>query len=148
MSMALKDKDPRARRIILATTVILGLVAYFGGSITMIWAYSRWLWLCPRWQALVFSVSPEVLYVLLGATYFLIVHHLLSPSRSILWTGVFVYAIAFPIAIMILWAMRHIGGPNTINAIKSGFVFPIIAFSLGLPFIKGNSQPGNRKNER
>lgn len=141
MSSVLKDKDARARQIILAATFILGLAAYFGGSITMLWAYSRWLWLRPGWQALAFSVAPEVLYAMLGAAYFLIVHRLLSPRRSILWTGVFIYAIAFPIAIMLLWAVRHMGGPNTINAIKSGFVFPVVTFSLGLPLIKDNGQP-------
>lgn len=141
MSMALKDENPPVRLILLATTFVLGLVAYFGGSITMMWAYSRWLRFSPRWQALAYTVSPEVLYTILGAAYFLIVHRLLSPSRSILCTSVLVYTLAFPIAICLLWALGHIGGHNTINAIKSGFVFPIVAFSLGLPLIKENSQP-------
>jgi hypothetical protein len=136
MSIALKDKEPRTRYIILAATGILGLSAYFGGRMAMMRAYSRWLWLCPPWQALAYAVSPIVLYAILGTFYFLIVHRLLSPSRTSMWTGILVFAVAFPTAELILWATSHIGGPNTINAIKSGYVFPIVAFSLGLPLIK------------
>lgn len=142
MAMALKDKKLRVRNNIIAATFILGLVAYFGESITMMQAYSRWLLICPRWQALVFTVLPIVLYAILGSTYFLIVHRFLSPTRLILWTGVFVYALSFPIAIMVLWAIGHIGGANTINAIKSGYVFPVVAFSLGLPLLEENGRAG------
>jgi hypothetical protein len=141
MAVVLKDQIPRVRNIIIATTCIIGLVAYFGGSITMMQAYSRWLWLCPPWQAFVFSIFPQVLYAILGATYFIVVNRLLSPKRSILWGGVFVYAVSFPIAIMLLWTIRHIGGANIINAIKSGYVLPIVVFSLGLPLIKEDGKP-------
>lgn len=136
MSIALKDKETRTRCIILVTTGILGLSAYFGGPMVMMWAYSRWLWLCPPWQAFAYAVSPVGLYAILGAIYFLIVHRLLSPSRATMWTGILVFALAFPIAESILWATRHIGGSSAINAIKSGYVFPIVAFSLGLPLIR------------
>lgn len=141
MSTALKKQEPRVRNIILATTCILGLAAYFGGSFTMTQAYSRWLWLGPRWQAVAYTLSPIALYAILGAAYFLIVHRLLSLGRKIFWTGVFVYIAAFPMAIMLLGAINHTGGANTTNAIKSGYVFPIVAFGLGLPLIKLHNQP-------
>jgi hypothetical protein len=143
MSATLKDKDRRLRYIILATTFILGLAAYFGGSTTMMWAYSRWLGFCPRWQVLAFFLSPAVLYVFLGVVYFLIVNRLLSRSLSTTLAGIIIYAAAFPIAIMLLLVTSHIGGPNIINAIKSGFVFPIVAFGLGLPLTKESGQPGH-----
>ena len=136
MALALADEDFRVRQILLTTTFLLGLAAYFGGSETMMRAYSRGLWIYPRWQAVALLVSPEVLYAILGAAYFLIVDRLVAPARSALWTGICLYAFAFPVTIILLWATSHIGGPNIINAVKSGFVFPIVAFSLGLPLIK------------
>jgi hypothetical protein len=147
MSIALKGREPRTRYILFAATGILGLLAYFGGAMAMMWAYSRWLWFCPPWQAYAFAVSPIVLYAILGSSYFLIVHRFLSPSRATMWTGILVFALAFPLAELILWATRHIGGHDTINAIKSGYVFPIVAFSLGLPLIKDIRQAPGLKNE-
>ncbi len=47
------------------------------------------------------------------------------------------FAAAFPIAIFLLWITDHRGGPNTIHAIKSGFVFPFLLIAAGLPFLGG-----------
>lgn len=141
MAAMLKDKDHQSRNFMLAVTFILGPVAYFGGSTTLIWAYSRrWLRTCPQWQDIAILFSPGVLYAILGLAYFLVVNRLCSPNRFAMRTGAIVYAAAFPTAILLLWATSHIGGHNTINAIKSGFVFPIAAFGLGLPLTKENHQ--------
>lgn len=45
------------------------------------------------------------------------------------------YLSAFPIAIFLLYLLSHKGGPNLIHALKSGFVFPFLFFSLGLPLL-------------
>jgi hypothetical protein len=140
MAIALKDTKLRVRNIIVAATCILGLVGYFGGSAAMMLACSRCLWPCPQWQALVFSISPAVLYAILGTIYFLTIHRLLSLNRSFLWVGVIVYATSFPIALILLWVIQHLGGANAINAVKSGYVFSIVVFSLGLPLLKENGQ--------
>jgi hypothetical protein len=86
------------------------------------------------------TFSLEIAYAILGAVYFFIVYRVLSPARPCFWGGILGYAAAFPLALLLLMATHHRGGPNTIHAVKSGFVFPIIAFSLGLPLMKRNGQ--------
>lgn len=140
MATELRSAPPRSRHLMLGLSFVLGVAAYFGGSITMMWANCRWLGLGPRWQVMLFMASPAILYAALGAVYFFIVHRVLSPDRPPFWGGMLGYVAAFPLALLLLWATHHKGGPDTIHAIKSGFVFPIIAFSLGLPLMKRNGQ--------
>ena len=140
MATKLRTASPRSRQRMLRLSIVLGLAAYFGGSITMMWANYRWLGLGPKWQVILFLSSPAIFYAILGAVYFSIAYRLLSPSRSSFWGGVLGYAAAFPLALLLLWATHHKGGPDTIHAVKSGFVFPIIAFSLGMPLMKRNGQ--------
>jgi len=135
MAHELRGVGPRSRQIVLAVAFILGLAAYFGGGLTMMWANYRWIGFLPRWQALAFMALPAILYVILGAVYFGTVHRLVSPSPGVFWTSGVCYAVAFPAALFLLWATQHRGGPDVIHAIKSGVVFPIIAFSLGLPVL-------------
>jgi hypothetical protein len=102
----------------------------------MMWASSRWLGLGSRWQVILFMASPAILYAILGAVYFAAVHRIVSPARAALWGGVLGCAAAFSLALLLLWVTNHKGGPDTSHAVKSGFVFPIIAFCLGLPLVR------------
>ena len=137
----MRSASRRSRYLVLGLSIVLGAAAYFGGSITMMWANSRWLGLGPKWQVILFMASPGILYAILGAVYFLTVYRLLSPTRSNFWAGVLGYVAAFPLALLLLWATHHKGGSDTIHAIKSGFVFPVIALSLGMPLMNRNDQP-------
>jgi len=47
----------------------------------------------------------------------------------------FLFLAAFPISTFLLDVLNHKGSPDFIHAVKSGFVFPILFFSLGLPLI-------------
>lgn len=133
MTCQLRSSMPRTRQVALGVTAVLGLAAYFGGSIAMEWANNRWIVLLPRWQCLLYMASPVFVYLVLGAVYFGMVSRIVSPSLSCVAGGTICYALAFPIAVLLLWLTDHKGGSDTIHAIKSGFVFPIITFALGLP---------------
>ncbi len=134
----LRDASARTRRNILLMTAVMGLAAYYVGGTAMAWACNRWILLLPRWQCVSSMMSPVVVYALLGLIYFITVGRLTSPSIAGIAAGVACFALAFPIALILLWITDHRGGPDPIHAIKSGFVFPVISFGLGLPITMKN----------
>lgn len=133
MNRELRDLTERKRRLVLGVALLLGVLAYFVGSTAMAWAYNRWIGLLPRLQCISSMLSPVVVYAVAGLVYFATVAKITSSSAVGTVAGVICYALAFPIALLLLWVTDHRGGPDTIHAIKSGFVFPLIAFALGLP---------------
>ena len=123
----------RKKRLVLGTALVLGVMAYFVGGTAMSWTYNRWIGLFPRLQCISYMLSPVVVYAVLGTAYFIAVAKLASPSVVGTIVGGVCYVLAFPVALLLLWVTDHRGGPDPIHAIKSGFVFPIIAFALGSP---------------
>lgn len=143
MHRELLELTDQKRQLVLGVVSVLGIVAYFVGSTAMSWAYNRWIGLLPRLQCVSYMLSPVVVYAVLGTVYFSAVAKLASPPAVGAVTGVICYALAFPIALLLLWSTDHRGGPDPIHAIKSGFVFPFITFALGLP-ITMRKRPANQ----
>lgn len=133
MFRELRELSERKRQLVLGVTAVLGAMAYFGGSTAMSWAYSRWIGLLPQFQCISHISSPLVVYAVLGAIYFTMVAKATSPTAVGTAAGVICYALAFPVALFLLWVTDHRGGADPIHAIKSGFVFPLITLALGLP---------------
>jgi hypothetical protein len=133
MHSQLRDLPRRKRQVVLAVAVFCAILAYFAGGTAMAWAWNRWIGLLPRWQSLIYRASPFIAFAIIGVIYFMTVARLAAPSPISIVFGAVCYALAFPTAILLLWLTDHKGGPDTIHAIKSGFVFPIISFGLGLP---------------
>jgi len=59
----------------------------------------------------------------------------MSLKGSILSFGL--YLLSFPIAELLLALFHHRGGADTLHAIKSGFVIPLMVLSFGFPFVLG-----------
>ena len=114
----------------------------------MMWANSRWIVLYPEWLMLSYKAAPAVLYCVLGTVYFLTLRRFASLSHAVLVRGAICYLIAFPVAMFLLWLSQHKGGVDAINAVKSGFVFPIIAFGLGLPLVEEQCDQPNMDGKR
>lgn len=133
MLYELRDLPPQRRQLMVVLSAALGVAAYVGGGTAMAWANNRWVGLLPRWQCSMILVSPVVVYAALGAVYYTAAAHLASPSRAGKVAGAVLYIAAFPAACFLLRITEHRGGFDSIHAVKSGFVFPFIAFGLGLP---------------
>lgn len=56
-----------------------------------------------------------------------------SPLRLV--ASLVVFITALPVAIVLLAITNHIGGPNPIHAIKSGFIIPMLFVGAGIPFL-------------
>ncbi|MCE5278651.1 MAG: hypothetical protein ABFD92_13410 [Planctomycetaceae bacterium] len=56
--------------------------------------------------------------------------------RPLLWLiSAAIFLASCPVAIALLWATDHIGGPDEIHAIKSGFIIPMLMIGMALPFL-------------
>jgi hypothetical protein len=63
----------------------------------------------------------------------------------ILCIGLFLAAT--PLAILMLDVTHHEGGGHTINAIKSGFIIPLLMIGLGVPLLRLPWQKGDAKGQ-
>ncbi|MCB9689079.1 MAG: hypothetical protein H6738_23305 [Alphaproteobacteria bacterium] len=50
--------------------------------------------------------------------------------------GLALFQLSWPIATWLLAVTGHVGGATTVNAVKSGFVVPLLVVGLGLPFVR------------
>ena len=113
----------------------LGLTGYVIGGRLMYLSYGRWLLPPPAWMIIPILVSPWILYVMLGAIYFIALWRLGMAQARLTILGAALYLLACPLALLLLWLTHHPGGADMVHVVKSGFAFPWIVFGLGLPLV-------------
>ncbi len=87
----------------------------------------------PRWAYSFFLVIP--LLVVAGfswGVYWILLLFKQKAQKIKVWISMALLLLAFPIASILLKLVQHRGGSNFIHAIKSGFVFPLLVFSIGV----------------
>lgn len=141
---------PFKKRVLFVSIFILfSAVSYVLTYDSVTVYYSGWIGLIelPWWYwirlYLIYLIVPSV------SILFLVISRLFSDSvtlrRSVL--SLSVYALAFPVAILLLEITQHRGRPDVLHAIKSGFVIPFLILSLGIPFVfKSDNSCGESEN--
>jgi len=95
----------------------------------------------PKWQLYLNGFITFVVFPLfpLISLYSLRIINIKIPPKYIFLSQV-MFLLAFPLAVLLLMLAPGKGYPDFIHAVKSGFVFPFLFFSLGLPLIYGYPQ--------
>lgn len=90
----------------------------------------------PKWQLQLSRFVTFVIFPLfpLIALFSLRIVHIKVPPKYILLSQV-MFLLAFPVSVLLLMLIPDKGYPDFIHAVKTGFVFPFLFFSLGLPLI-------------
>ncbi len=98
----------------------------------------------PKWQLYLIRFVAFVVFPLfpLIALSSLRIIRIKIPPKYIFFSQV-MFLLAFPLSVLLLTVIPHRGSPDIIHAVKSGFVFPFLFFSLGFPLIYGH--PRNKR---
>lgn len=127
------------------------LVVFFVCALEFFWFYLRYAgvaWIDPSPDSLIFTIwMLPVFWALLPLAfgwvcrYFGVrVHFGLHLLSSVL------FIVSWPLAVWLLDIVDHRGGANLIHALKSGFVIPLLVFSLGFPLLfvrRGDGSPSS-----
>lgn len=101
----------------------------------------------PKWQLylgrfITFIIFP--LFPLISLYSLRIIN--IKISAKYIFLSQIIFWLAFPLSILLLILIPDKGYPNSIHAVKTGFVFPFLFFSLGFPLIYGYFQNKRTNN--
>lgn len=131
-----QSREMKSHPVLLLVVAMIGVLAYFAGTISMSLAWSRLLGLMVApWVAYVLHFFPYLIYAFVGASYFLALGSIGGIRFLKLLPGIILYIAAFPLSMLLLSVTHHKGGSDVFHAIKSGLVFSVIAFAIGLPLV-------------
>lgn len=140
------------RLLMNIAAIIYGVLVYYSlvASLTYIFNQgpSGFLMLIdtPPWKYNLFRYSIFVIIPLIPFSTFLILKIFkikVSPKSLIL--SIVSIIISIPLSTILLKVVNHKGGHDYIHSIKSGFLIPLLVFSIGLLFI-GHEKPSQTRN--
>jgi hypothetical protein len=128
--------------------IVLGYTAVIALDLALSWTFSREpssmfsLVQYPRWVVVVIALSPLLSLPLtsLGAIFILQLVGYRTKMKYLLWSTGLIW-VSIPICQGLLRVTNDVGGSDLIHTVKSGFIFPLLAFSVG--FVIAKSRPKN-----
>ncbi|MBX7227474.1 MAG: hypothetical protein K1X55_15675 [Chitinophagales bacterium] len=128
------------KRVLLnIAPIIFGVIIYLLLKLWLVYRYSSGMTgllmevLSPRWKLILIRYSIFIIIPLIPiGTFFILKMFKIKIPLKTLVISIICFIISIPLSIALLELVNHKGGSDFIHAIKSGFLIPLWAFSIGI----------------